>query len=75
MSTIQPSQGRIVLYHITKSKTTPAVITDVYSDGSVNLDLFGMGSYTSKSLVVASPNGDPNPAGRYSWPQRVGPGV
>lgn len=76
MSNIQPSPGRIVIYHLTRGLSFPAIIIGEYGDNTVDLTVFRSGGVVEGVEGVAPTfPGDPNVVGRYSWPKRVGPGV
>lgn len=79
----KPSVGRIVHYtpqepasNGTKGQPYPAIITHVWSDTCVNLDVLNDGSFPLScdryptSVNLATDPGNPSPR-TWSWPPRV----
>jgi hypothetical protein len=75
MSVIQPTIGRVVLFHPSTNESDPkfagqsvcaAIIAKVWSDTCVNLAVFdGNGAPHSKTSVLLIQDGDETPAGYY----------
>lgn len=64
---MKPTIGRIVHFQTLDGQTLPAIVTRVFSDTCVNLEVFGVNTESRFPTSVCM-GGE---SGEWSWPPRV----
>lgn len=70
---MKPSIGRLVHYTLPDLRISPAIITEVNPDGSVDLELFGdkLRVRQVTSVKESPAAGAADAVKKWSWPERV----